>query len=111
MTITIGTEKQIAYAESIIANRAHPNCGGNFYMIEGGISLIEEARKIIVDSEVPQDLKDRAEEVIEILPRVASFWINVRRIDQVMEIIESVIEGGKGHCSIQGVIRDVSQNI
>lgn len=73
--ITIGTEKQIAWAQGLIAKRAHPKMGGNLYILDAGLARIAAIRADIVASGASAEMIARAEAALDLLPTCAVFWI------------------------------------
>lgn len=91
--ITIGTEKQIAYAKDLVAKRAHLSMGGNLYILDEGMKWIADYRAKIEAAAVPQEIKDKAFALLEKLPTCAAFWIGT--FDDALVVIEAILTGDK----------------
>lgn len=101
--VTIGSEKQIAWAKELIAKRAAPSMGGHLYVVADGMKWIADYRANIESASAPQEIKDKAFALLDKLPTCAAFWIGGAGNDTRL-VIEAILTGTTKHIIGQNAV-------
>jgi hypothetical protein len=98
--ITIGTEKQIAFAHELMTRALRrPFCGkgDDFWGVEycyfdRQMKIWSQYRDDVIASSVSDDLKARALQALEVLPQCSLFWIECGE-DTLSRTVEAYVLG------------------
>lgn len=89
----IGTKKQIAYAQDIIAKTEAGQLATENFSGKIGAAAIEEARTTIAAADVPAEIKAQVAAMIDTISDHAVFWIIGANTGAILEAVECKITG------------------